>query len=199
MKNLISDTELRLFLGISLSSQWSQELGEIRHRNKHLNQTIKWVKEEDLHITLSFFGNTPVEMLPNLESLLYLSLKGSRPFSMTADTYLLAPKGEDARMLWLKCLEKQGFSKLYHKIGRQAQRIFPEIQLRKKPIPHVTIGRFKQGTIKAGQLWLPPQTPNTRLEVTELSLFQSIPEAKGPRYMAIWKFNLKNNVASELI
>jgi len=132
----------RLFIGIEIPDSLRQEIDVFRKKHEQLNG-VKWVKLENLHITVSFFGKVPREMLPNLLEMIRVVLLETDPFELTIDGYALGPDSRNARMIWIKWKKNSQFKDLSQRIHRLYCQIDPSHQQRKSPVPHITIARFK--------------------------------------------------------
>ena len=124
----------------------------------------------------------PEEMIPNLYSLLSLFAREIPPFELNFDQYLLAPPGKPARMIWARYKKHETFTQLHHRIHHLFQQIQVNLQLRKSPIPHITLARMK-GTKEAYKLV--PVTPPAygTVKVKRLVLWESISTPKGVNYV----------------
>lgn len=185
-----SDSEnLRLFVGIPVSGEVLQQF---RAGNSEIGvvQGMKYVPEENWHLTLFFFGKVPAEMLDNLISLIYLAVKGQRPFTLTFDRWVWAPKKSAPRMLWGRFRKHPDFRALSNRLLHAYLQIAPDHQHRYDPLPHVTLARIRR---EEGQK-LPalPRLPEDALtlHVEKLILWKSILSPDGSTYTPVETFQL---------
>jgi 2'-5' RNA ligase len=97
---------LRLFVAVDLPDQLREEvaqwMGQVRHLTPH---ATRWVKTEQLHITLRFLGDTPEENLPQVQDQLtavkadcfHLRLRGAGVFP---EIHARKPR-KPPKVLWL--------------------------------------------------------------------------------------------------
>ncbi|MEO0580871.1 MAG: RNA 2',3'-cyclic phosphodiesterase [Bacteroidota bacterium] len=182
---------MRLFLGIPLSGETHHSLEEVY---KHYASEFdwNWTAPELYHITLYFFGEVPEERLPNMIALLQLALKDGILPPFVFDRYTYAPSKREARMLWARYQKDEAFKLLVQKIHALYQQIDPKIQIRKSPIPHVTLARFreKESLTRFPIQKLPP--PPNILPVNQIILWNSVLMPSGPKYEEIVNFPLSS-------
>ncbi len=185
----VAGMEQRLFLGIPLDRATRQVLTQT-----HGIQTpgLRWIPPENLHLTLYFFGAVPIEMTDNLYALLDLALAEGEGFTLTFDRYVLAPKPRSPRMIWARYHKHEAFRALVQQLHALYQQIDPSIQMRKSPIPHVTLARLREWDGSGWPLGIPAPPP---LPVKHVVLWQSTLTPKGAQYEVKkrWKFEIRNS------
>ena len=62
--------KMRVFLALELPAALREQLGELQGRLSFLGRGIKWVKEENMHLTLYFLGDLNTEKIQGLYSCL---------------------------------------------------------------------------------------------------------------------------------
>ncbi len=181
---------LRLFLGIPLSSEVISNINLFKSQNEHLNH-LKWVVEKNLHITVCFFGNTPEEMLENLHALIGLSLQKQSAFELRFDRYMFGPSKKEKRMVWCRLKKNASFRQLVLSVVHLYQQINPSFQQRKSPIPHITLARIKKtDIIDTSQLFLHHSPLLEKLYVDHLILWKSTLTPKGSIYEVVHTYSL---------
>ncbi|TAE59305.1 MAG: RNA 2',3'-cyclic phosphodiesterase [Bacteroidetes bacterium] len=182
-----SAQEKRLFLGIRPGPDtlvpclsWSQQLSA--------EGQIRWSSAEKLHVTVSFFGETPVERLPNLISMLQVASARMPAFGLTFHEYCWAPPGHPPRMIWARFEKNEAFLQTVRRFSELYRQIDPSRQDRFSPLPHITLARISEMSA-----WPElPQTPRPAdIEVRELVLWESKNESEGHVYTEIARFTLK--------
>ena len=178
----------RLFLGVPLSHTDCEAIHNWRVKQT-VREGIKWVKDEHLHLTLYFFGNLEVETTPNLIQLITLGLKNCKPFQLSLDKVVFAPRVKEPRMIWLRYQKHPAFRQLVNQIGDLYRQIDPDQQFRKSPIPHVTVARMKKNchwqSISLDIPGLSASFPVKQMTLWESKLFPS-----GPVYEVVHQFKL---------
>lgn len=174
-------TTKRLFVGITLPTDHLDAFATLRQQTAPQPE-LRWIPEENLHITAFFFGKVLSEQQENLQALLTLALRNQEPFVLQFRQFQFAPKPQAPRMIWARYVASEAFVSLAQSIGTLYQQIAPDHQTRYRPKPHVTLARLK--AIHLDQV--PLQTvrgPQTSLSVSELVLWESVLRPEGPEYL----------------
>ncbi|MFN0204546.1 MAG: RNA 2',3'-cyclic phosphodiesterase [Bacteroidia bacterium] len=177
----------RLFVGIALPEAIKEKI--LLFEEEYATD-FQWIGVENLHITVHFLGEMEVEILPNLCTMLEVICRRQPAFALQTEAYTFAPKGKSPRMIWLQWKKAEAFKDLVWAIENAFQQIEAHQNLRKSPIPHTTLIRFKKETHL-------PQMPLTRwnikesLAVTELILWEALLTEKGAVYQQLAAFPLK--------
>lgn len=138
----------RIFVAIELSIDLSHRL--IRFQEsfgeeiQNENFSISFTRPENIHSTLVFVGDVPLELLPLISESLRKLAKSLYPFEVTSKGVDAFPSPSEARILWAGFDEKS--AELLELIKRTIEKELSEIGIEKevKPfVPHVTLGRLK--------------------------------------------------------
>jgi len=155
---------------------------------------IKWVRIENYHLTLFFFGEIPVQLIPDIQQILRSTLENSSPFSLALSGPGIFKKGKEPRVLWLGVEPSDQMLELKKEIDKAVVSIgfIPD----DKPFrPHLTLGRFMQRqevtTVLENALNLPQLAKPIGYDVSKLILFESKLFPEGPLYLPIDIFPLK--------
>ena len=191
----------RIFLAIPLDpaepvaermKQLQQLLGEYR---------IKWIRAENFHLTLYFFGEIPVQQIPQLKRVLRLAVRNSPVFTLSLTGPGIFRKGKEPRVLYLGCKVND----LLFEIKKEVDKAVSSLDFsteNKLFRPHVTLGRFVQRQESSPLLEDVLQEPRfsepLTFEISRLILYESILLPSGPRYQPVKIFPLirinENNV-----
>ncbi len=105
---------------------------------------IKWVEEENLHLTLIFFGNIPDNDVEKIVKLCEKRLKEFPPFELYLTEISGFPKNGDYRVVFLGCEER---SNTLAKLVKELTKDFKEVgfKLEERDFhPHITLFRLKE-------------------------------------------------------
>ncbi len=167
----------RLFLGIPLSQQTFQELLPIYQTYKG-SLGLRWVVPDNYHITVYFMGEVIEESLDNFQTAFVRGFSAYSAFSLTFDSFYLAPRAQEVRMLWVRWKKHPQYTRLVQRADFLYTQLAPSYSHRKNPTPHITIGRFNR--IKAREEISLPDFPRlSKLDVKELVLWQSVRNREG--------------------
>ena len=178
----------RLFLGIPIPAAVKEELKHFKAA-QHAHKGVSWTKEEKLHITAYFFAEVPEEMMENLKSLLFIALKKQSSFELEFEQFMLAPPKQSPRMIWARFKHSDAFISLHEEVHSLYSQIEPSLQRRKKPIPHITLARFKEEAPKESRDYQ-LQHPCGNIFVDKLVLWKSRLRPEGSIYEAVEEYSL---------
>lgn len=162
-------------------------------RNLMADYRIRWVNSENLHLTLFFFGEMPVNQIPELRKLLRSTAQNLSPFAFSLTGPGIFKKGKEPKVLWLGIKAAEVLFEIKKEIDKSVEDLgFSSDE--KTFRPHLTLGRFlpRQGisptlenALKEAQLAEP-----IKYNVSELILFESRLFPEGPQYLPIEVFPL---------
>ncbi|RKY88617.1 RNA 2',3'-cyclic phosphodiesterase [candidate division KSB1 bacterium] len=132
---------IRCFIAIDLPGSLKKKIGEIQAKLKGSGADVKWVKPDNIHLTLKFLGEITPEKVEEVKA----SLDGIsvKKMEISARNVGAFPSLKRPRVIWVgieKGLEKlKDFSNI---IEKEMQKIGFEKEKRSFK-PHLTIGRVK--------------------------------------------------------
>jgi len=187
----------RLFIALNLPIAIKAEIFKLIENltTKNQNQPIKWVTQENIHLTLHFLGDTEENKMEEINSKLENLIANFPPlnFELLAEVDAF-PNLKEPQDIFLKINEIGGnhiFS-LHKKIGAALLNLGFQIDLRPFQL-HLTLGRNKNHayfqTIKNINF-----QPN-QFQADSVDLMASTLTPQGPIYNIIKKYHLNNNQA----
>ncbi len=177
----------RLFAGVAVEAtdalrrraeEWRQVLGG----------RVRWVRMENLHLTVEFFGETEEEWIPRLEQALACAAREvPGPVDLAVGGAGMYGSPRHPRVLWLG-VESAGLSGLHARVQEALHEAGWPSEAVRPYSPHLTLGRFKAGARESFLNRWPsmPDAPVTCPPVRELILFESV---RGPAGIAYEKRN----------
>ncbi|MDO8885430.1 RNA 2',3'-cyclic phosphodiesterase [Candidatus Oleimmundimicrobium sp.] len=186
---------LRLFVALELPSHLKHEMAWFKNETHKEIKDVKWVSEENLHITLKFLGNCEEELLPEIESGLKNSLKKFSPFDFYINGLGVFPSIKRARVLWVGI--KSGGENIV-KLQQAIEENFAKIGFAKDEkifFPHITFARLKNlyNVEKFFEKIEAKGFSESRVEVSNISLLRSSLMSQGPVYEKILELKLKTD------
>jgi 2'-5' RNA ligase len=152
---------------------------------------VRWVHEENLHLTLKFFGELTPDRLDTITEMLGFAVEGMHPMTMSIRGAGVFPHANRPRVIRLDLEAEPELELLQDRIERGGERIgFPP---EGRPFhPHITLGRVREGHR------LPPNalellegvSPQPAFLATKIVLFESELGPGGPRYAARTEYDL---------
>ena len=157
-----------------------------------INETIKWTKPDNIHITLAFLGDTEEEMIKIISEMLKEKCEGSGKFELIIKGSGVFKNISEPRVIWTGIEPSEKFSQLNGLIKSGLGDAGIEIEDR--PFnPHLTLGRIKHIKDKEVLKSLINGYQNKEIQkvaVNEVILYESILLPPGPVYKPIGKFKL---------
>lgn len=187
--------QLRLFWAINLPVPIRARLAEVQGMLKNVPCDVKWVEEENLHLTVKFLGNVEVSQLSGLVEAVKDALGHISSFTLSLGGLGFFPDALRPRVLW---------AGLHGDLGRLQQ--IPE-QLTKAYLPlgfptekrsfspHLTLARLRSGrgiknlVTRVSEL-SPVVAQMGHLEVKSVDLMQSELGRRGPVYTLLAEVKL---------
>ncbi|MGM0438879.1 MAG: RNA 2',3'-cyclic phosphodiesterase [Patescibacteria group bacterium] len=185
----------RTFLAINLPVE-TKDLLANKQKDIRLNfdrNPLKWVKRDNLHITLAFLGSVDKEKIKKLSE----DLKSIDffKFSILIDDVRYVPNRREAKMIWAT-----GQSEDVEKLKKEIDQVLINADyLKYTPDSrdfklHVTLARtrsfeFKKQSIEQIPL-LEDEFVNSEFEVSSFEIMESKLSKGGPQYKIIKSFNL---------
>jgi 2'-5' RNA ligase len=167
---------MRLFIALSLPKEVSKALAKAKERLPNL--PARWVKEENLHLTLAFIGKEERarEVGQVIDRLTPRSIK------LKTDGITLLPTPKKPRVLAVKVTDETGgLSDLVKELRKGLQQ--HHLPFDKKPFnPHITIARLKSHAPRRERDSFSPRIPKIEFMVNKIVLMESRPTPSGSLY-----------------
>jgi len=172
---------MRLFIGIPIRNAAQEEITSYYR----LFAGIKTVKKENLHVTLQFLGDMDDSLVEPLKKAVDEACSEIKPFEMTMTRISAFPHTRNARVIFVNVDEGSGaVKKIFKNIGGSLSGIDYEKEKRAF-IPHITIGRSKQGIDISG---IAGETKfKISSEARQVVLFKSDLGPSGPVYTKVYE------------
>ena len=138
MKNRL----LRTFISIPIPNSVKNVKQMLTSTCEDEKVEIRWVKHNNLHITLQFLGFTPEKDIPQIKELLSEITKSQKAFDLTIANTGKFPDSDKPSVLYLRVSgDLKPLNKLVNNIKRKISLIGYDKDV-KKYIPHVTVGKI---------------------------------------------------------
>jgi len=178
---------MRLFIALPFAPPVKQRLGEIIAEFKQFDEPVRWVKADNIHLTLRFLGETEEKLVPRLQEMITTIAPRYQSVEANFSTLGAFPNLRRPRVIWV------GLTDLPEHLFALADEIEQKIrQLGFKPEhrrfkPHVTLGRVKrdrQVRVLPAEIERYPMEP-IAVRLDTLTLFKSTLTPDGPIYEAL--------------
>lgn len=183
----------RLFAGIKLTPDKNllKTFDTLRYALQW--EKISWVKPENFHITLKFFGKTPEEKLPDIQKALQEVASGYQTFTLTMTGTGIFGSSYKPRVIWFGTENNETLKQLGEKILNALDEAgFPRD--RQNFVPHLTIGRIRKIEHKKNfQEAITAHRHDFLQECTvdKIILYESLLKPGGVVYKPLMKFSFQ--------
>lgn len=132
---------MRLFVAIEISTDIRAEFSALLKEFRGMAPQAKWVRAENLHVTLKFLGETQPEKLTALQNGL-AAIRSPEPVRLEFHGLGFFPNEKRPRVFWSGMEASANLKSLAEDIDHAAHRLgFP---LEERPFtPHLTLARFQ--------------------------------------------------------
>ena len=151
-----------------------------------------WVREENLHLTLKFLGDVPVDNIQKLSDAAASAAAAIDPFALSIVGCGAFPTHGQPKVLWIGIEDEQcNLIQLQQRLEDECARIGFARESRRFH-PHLTIARVRspKGSRRLAQLHEDAQFPAQHVSVSEIVLFRSELRSEGSRHTAISRHKL---------
>lgn len=133
---------LRCFIAVALPGPLKNAVGEVIRKLGESGADIKWVPDENLHLTLKFLGETGEGRLEEIKGALHKKLSPYAPFYIKIGGVGYFPGGKNPRVIWVGIEEPGSLADIYTDIENVMVKFgYPR---EGRPFsPHLTIGRVR--------------------------------------------------------
>jgi len=141
----------RVFIAINLPEEIKRELDILEKEIQDMfpqelnGGLIKWVKKENLHITLLFLGSTKDEEIPELINTVKEIAKNHKPFLIKLKKVCYGPPDKmPPRLIWLEIEKREELFKIAEALKNKTRENGILRKFEKRDFsPHITLGRIR--------------------------------------------------------
>lgn len=177
----------RVFVAINLPEQIKERFGEFR--NHWQDFPARWVRPENIHLTLYFAGYIEVGNIKEFIEAVKRGVEEARPFPLKISEILYGPNNKKPKMIWAKVKSSKDLLALQANIRRELENLSFRVQKEVwKYNPHITLAKFNSFNLKE---WhedgLPDisTAPEESFMVSSVSVVESKLKRSGAEYFML--------------
>lgn len=179
---------MRLFFAVEVPDGMRKRIDELLAAERRKGLPVKWVKFENLHITLKFLGETSEEKRRRITPVVEKIAGKHTDFQLNLENFGCFPDIRNPRVVWIGV--GQGADELKTIAGDlEEELVHFGFKKERRFHAHLTIGRVKKrcklDDLIAGEFKTDP------FRIKEFVLFKSTLTPEGPVYEILQKFTLK--------
>lgn len=182
---------MRVFLAFPLPEEVKQQIGAYLRPLKERYREVKWVRPENLHITLHFLGDIDEGTAELINSVLAgVAARQRRITAAFSGVGYFPPKGLPRVVFTPMTAGAEECADFHRESGRELKKI---VSLDgKKFIPHITLGRVRKGRKIERNIGESRQPPlEGSFQIDRAVLYRSELQPKGPVYTELALFSFK--------
>lgn len=190
---------LRLFVAVELPADVRRRLADVAEelRGRGLDR-LRWVRPENIHITLKFLGETPAGSVPRIEDALRAAAAGVAPHELTLGELGKFGGRQNPRVLWVDVRgDVEALKALQKRVDAEIAPLgFPADE---RPFAaHLTLARVPQDLARSVARSLTEaigavKVPDSPIPVREVVLMSSELRRAGPVYTRLCGIRLGNH------
>ena len=176
---------MRSFIAVKISTEQRNKIADLIREFRRLETRVKWVRPENMHVTLKFLGEVDEKILPDLYDSLEKSLTNDQVFDFNLKALGCFPNVRRPRVIWVGIDRgAQNLKTLAAKVD-SAMAEFGFERDKRGFSPHLTVGRVKdpQGVELVTGQFEKIQFETEPCLINEVVFFQSILKREGPTYI----------------
>jgi 2'-5' RNA ligase len=176
---------MRAFLAIELDDYLKNKINDTQDiLRKNKNAKIKYVENENLHLTLKFFGDINKRKQKQISKIINNTIENYEPYTLKLAKVGTFPNNNRPRVIWVGARDK---NKNTIKLSKELDESFNKIGFKKEHdyVPHITIGRVKKVSDNTELTKTLKKLKNNyygKLEVNKICLKSSQLTPNGPIY-----------------
>lgn len=178
---------IRSFIALSVPEETANQLGDLAAKMSYQDKSgaVRWVDQENYHLTLAFLGEQHQDDLESLADQLDHSLMQTE---FNCGVTHISPFPETKPKLMAAMLEKNEDVLTVHRQVVSAVNACGVVMDKRKFIPHITLGRYRHSRNEfSGGV---PNNIHCPVFFDEVVLYESVLSSSGAEYEPIYRFPL---------
>ena len=170
----------RIFIGIPVDEPAQRQINELLIPVKRTYTNIRWVPQQNRHLTLSFLGDRPASVIENLVRSMHRAYQKVSAFQSGSATLCRFP-GSTGNIVALVLKDDKNLAHLY----QITQDFLVEngfVRERNPFRPHITLGRIRKNPLLKIRF---DQQTDINLQANKIVLYQSTLTPSGSDYLAL--------------
>jgi RNA 2',3'-cyclic 3'-phosphodiesterase len=182
--------KLRLFICVNLDDTLRADIYNSLSKVISDYPSLKWVKPKNLHITLKFLGDVPVDKIENIRKILTYIANNYKEFSIELSKIGVFPDFRRPKIIWLGIFKgSEELEKIAYSLEEELEKTgFPKEN--KSFSSHITLARVKYIEKNINNILQDISIGNWEQKVKKIELMQSSLYSTGPIYESLAEFPL---------
>jgi 2'-5' RNA ligase len=188
---------MRTFIAIELPPEIKDKLSRLQVQLQNSGADVKWVKAQNIHLTLKFLGDRDEKKVEQISRILEETALGQQAYLVRLFSLGAFPKITSPRVIWVGINKGDRETK---EIADTLEEKIAKLGIPKEDRPfssHITIGRTRSGLNRQRlaedleKLAAILDEENLEFRVEKITLYKSTLTPQGPIYNVLKEVNLK--------
>lgn len=136
-------SQIRTFIAIEIPLLIREKISEFQDELKRNQASIKWIKTDNIHITLKFLGNIDENRITDIAQAIDKVTEQIRPFSIEVAGAGVFPNYKKPRVIWVGAKSEEDVLKIVAKKIEQEMHNLGFEKEKRSFQAHLTMGRVK--------------------------------------------------------
>lgn len=189
---------IRSFLAFELPSDIKKMVTHVSEDVRGSKLNVKWVKVDNIHLTVVFMGNISTEDVPAIREGIKKGCLGFDPFDISLKGLGVFPDTRRPRVLWLGLEGEIERMSSFKKDLQERLKTFGIKEEKRSFKPHLTLGRFRKPNrgdpILEGIISRYKDLESPVCPLEELVMFKSELKPEGAKYTRLESWTLKGMI-----
>lgn len=183
-------TSMRVFIAVEIDDQAKQKISELITCLKKSGADVKWITENQMHLTLKFLGNIGKDKIPVISDALAIISDNFKPFRVTFSRIGAFPRLDKPAVIWLGIDKGAEYLKI---LNDSIENTLEKLGIKKETRefkPHLTLARVRSDKNMASLIKLIREKETDIISendtlIDKLSFLQSTLNPAGAVYTVI--------------
>ena len=182
---------MRVFIAIGLPKEIKEKIAELEEGFTKYDLAFKWVKPENLHLTLKFLGNIDEEQIIKIKEAIAGVSGKFTSFEVNFDNFGFFPNGRKPRVFFISAAPEELLKSIAAELEEELETLGFEKESRFKS--HITLARIKNPkNINLLKAKIKDTRIDKKFPINEITLYKSTLTKEGPVYEELTRSSLKN-------
>jgi 2'-5' RNA ligase len=176
----------RTFIALEIKENIKELLAEVQHKIGSEIGGIKWVKPNNMHLTLKFLGSTREDKIEDISDILINTAGNLNSFNVSVSGLGAFPSSHNPKVIWAGLKADDVLYKLQKDIDISLESL--GFAKEKRPFsPHLTIGRVRDSRTKKNlrDAFEQARAEPGSFEAENITFYKSGLLPKGPVYTVL--------------
>lgn len=136
---------MRTFLAFEVEKRVHDRVVQMTGQFKNMDRNVRWVRPENAHVTIHFFGEVEQVDVPEIESIIGKAVEHISPFEVEVRGISAFPSLERASVVWYGIVMHENLLAVYNAVrdGLMGKDLVEKLETRVYT-PHLTAGRVRR-------------------------------------------------------